>query len=173
MASGSKSKNKGSNYERELGKFLGELFEGSFIRSNNSGAFIGGKNSFRKKALSDTQVMSLKGDIVPPDHMPKLVVEAKFYADFRFHQLLQPGAMPQLDEWISQCREVVDAHDLWIICFKINLRGSYVAISKRFCDGMIMTNYSTYVDPKGETFYVTELKNFFTVNRQEILRLSA
>lgn len=52
MAGGSKSKNKGNSYERDLGKFLAEVYGGSFIRSANSGAFVGGKNAFRRSTMS-------------------------------------------------------------------------------------------------------------------------
>jgi hypothetical protein len=172
MAGGSKSKNKGSGYERELGKFLSEVYGGSFIRSNNSGAFIGGKNAGRKASLSETQVRGVKGDIITPDHMPKLVLEAKFYAEFRFHQLLQPGAMPQLDEWAGQCLETNDDGDFWLICFKINLRGQYVAVPEQFCEGMVFENHSRYVGKHG-AFRITDLKTFFTQNREEVLRRSA
>src|SRR5690606_18510619 len=98
--------------------YLSELFGGSFIRSANSGAFIGGKNAARKSNLSEGQIKGLKGDIVPPDDMPRLVLEAKFYADFRFHQLLQPGPQPVLDEWIAQAMDAIDEGDLWFVCFK-------------------------------------------------------
>lgn len=172
MAGGSKSKNKGSGYERELCKFLGELFEGSFIRSANSGAYIGGTNAFRKKHLSEGQVKNLKGDIVPPDFMSKLVLEAKFYAEFRFHQLLQPGPMVQLDEWIGQCLDAIDEGDLWMICFKINLRGAYVAIPEQFANDFVFGNHCLYTGEHG-TFRVTDLKQFFTDNREAVLRLSA
>jgi hypothetical protein len=172
VSGGSKSKNKGSGYERELCKFMGETFGGSFIRSANSGAFVGGVNAGRKAFLSKTQIAGQKGDIISPDHMPKLVIEAKFYAEFRFHQLLQPGAMPQLDEWISQCQDAIDEGDLWVICFKINLRGAYVAIPVEFCQNMVLTNYCKYTSEFGD-FYVTDLKTFFVTNRDEVLKLSA
>lgn len=172
MAGGSKSKNKGAGYERELCKFMGEIFGGSFIRSNNSGAYIGGKNAFRKATLSETQVMSLKGDIVPPDFMPNLVLEAKFYADFRFHQLLQPGPVVQLDDWIKQCLDVICADDLWIVCFKINLRGSFVAIPEKFEKDFVFSNHCVYTGAYGR-FLVTDLKEFFTTNKEAVLRLSA
>lgn len=172
MSGGSKSKNKGSGYERDLARFLGDLFEGSFIRSANSGAFVGGKNAFRKTKLSETQVKTLKGDLVAPDHMPKLVLEAKFYAEFRFHQLLQPGAMPQLDEWAGQCLDAIDEGDLWLICFKINLRGQYIAVPKQFAKEFEFSNHAVYDGPKG-SFIVTDLKDFFTRNKEAVLRLSA
>lgn len=172
MAGGSKSKNKGSGYERELAKFLSELFGGSFIRSANSGAFVGGKNAARKAILSETQVRGQKGDLIAPDFMPKLVLEAKFYAEFRFHQLMQPGKMPQLDEWAEQCLEAVDDGDFWVVCFKINLRGAYVAVPEKFGNEFVFGNHCRYSGPHG-AFRVTELKEFFTTNRDAILRLSA
>lgn len=172
MAGGSKSKTKGSTYERELCKYFGELFNGSFIRSANSGAFVGGFNAGRKAGLSKTQIAGQKGDIIPPDHMPKLVLEAKFYAEFRFHQLLQPGPVPQLDEWIEQCQDAIDSDDLWLICFKINLRGSYVAISESFCDTFTFGNHAVYENETGR-YRVTDLKDFFGRNRDAILKRSA
>lgn len=171
MAGGSKSKNKGSGYERELGKFFGEIFGGSFIRSANSGAFVGGFNAGRKANLSKTQIAGQKGDLIAPDHMPKFVIEAKFYAEFRFHQLLQPGAMPQLDEWIDQCMDAIDEGDFWVICFKINLRGAYVALPKRFCEGMALGNHCIY-QRESDEFVVTDLKTFFTANCQRVLELT-
>ena len=43
----SKSKAKGSSYERDLAKFLSEKYNGSFVRVPNSGAYIGGSNFHR------------------------------------------------------------------------------------------------------------------------------
>lgn len=171
MAGGSKSKNKGAGFERELGKFLGENFGGSFIRSNNSGAFIGGKNNIRKAALSAGQTAGLKGDLVAPDHMPKFVVEAKFYTEFRFHQLLLPGAVAQLEEWIQQCVDVVDPHDFWVIVFKINRLGTFVVVPEKFCTDMTFGNHTRYTSPHG-AFRVTEMQGFFTANKDAVLALS-
>ncbi|RYD65948.1 MAG: hypothetical protein EOP83_06240 [Verrucomicrobiaceae bacterium] len=172
VAGGSKSKNKGSGYERDLCKFLGGVFNGSFIRSANSGAFVGGFNAARKAKLSDTQIRGQKGDLISPDHMPKLVIEAKFYGEFRFHQLIQPGAVPQLDEWIAQCLDASDEHDLWLICFKINLRGSFVVVPSKHAAEFTFGNHSVYNSEHGR-FFVTEMTEFFTTNREAVLRLSA
>lgn len=172
MAGGNKSKNKGSGAERELCKYLSDLFGGSFIRSNNSGAYIGGKNIFRKAALSENQVTNLKADIVPPDFMPRLVLESKFYKDFRFHQLMQPGPTPVLDAWIKQCIDIIDEKDFWLIGFKINLRGWFVAVPETFTPHLVFQNYCHYESQYG-IVRVTELKSFFEVNRASILNLSA
>lgn len=74
---GRASKNKGKSWERDICKFLGNTLGGSFIRVPNSGAFIGGSNASRKVMLSDGQVRQAKGDIVPPDELIKLNIEAK------------------------------------------------------------------------------------------------
>ncbi len=52
----SKSKNKGSSFERDIARQLSELFGESFIRVTNSGAYIGGKNTTRKDTLSQAHV---------------------------------------------------------------------------------------------------------------------
>lgn len=170
--SGRKSKSKGASGERELAKYLSEVFNGSFIRSNNSGAYIGGSNKHRKSTLSENQITSLKGDLVPPDFMPNLVIEAKSYADFRFHQLLEPGPVPQLDEWIDQCLETICDDDFWLVCFKITRIGWFVAVKQDFCENIVFDNYALYKQGPYGTFYVTDLKTFFEKNREEILRLS-
>ena len=54
-----KSKNKGKSWERDVCNFLSELYNQSFIRVPNSGAFVGGKNEFRKETLSTEQIHHL------------------------------------------------------------------------------------------------------------------
>jgi len=63
----SKSKIKGSAFEREMAKFLSEKYDESFVRVPNSGAYIGGKNQKRTDVLSEGQIRAFKGDIIPPD----------------------------------------------------------------------------------------------------------
>lgn len=149
------------------------VFGGSFTRVPNSGAFTGGKNAFRRAKLSDTQNKLSKGDIITPDFMPHLVLESKFYAEFRFHQLLQPGPVPQLDEWITQCKDAVEDGDIWMVAFKINLKGWYVCIHEQFVADMKFGNHSVYRNATEGVFYLTDLKTFFDTNKSEILRLSA
>ncbi len=43
----SPQKAKGSGYEREVAKFLSDLYGESFIRAPGSGAYVGGKNQAR------------------------------------------------------------------------------------------------------------------------------
>lgn len=172
MAGGSKSKNKGNEGERELCKILTGIFNGPFMRSANSGAYVGGKNAFRRGNMSENQVRNTKADIIPPDFMPMLVLEGKWYKEFRFHQLMQPGPQPQLDEWIGQTIEAVDPGDLWMVCFKINLRGWYVSVPELFFNDFVFGNHCMYTGIHG-TSKVTDLKEFFNTNKDAVLRLSA
>ena len=75
----SKSKAKGSSYERDLAKFLSEKYNGSFVRVPNSGAYIGGSNFHRATNLSEGQVRGFKGDIIwdksKPDGTPRKLLD--------------------------------------------------------------------------------------------------
>jgi hypothetical protein len=166
------SKRKGNSGELELCKKLKEIFGGSFIRVPNSGAFTGGKNAFRKELLSEGQNRNSKGDIIPPDFMPKLVLESKFYKDFRFHQLLQPGPCVQLDDWIGQSLDANDPGDVWFVCFKINLRGWYIAVPFETSSEYEFENHVHYTGEHGK-FIVTSALEFFAANRDVILRQTA
>ena len=79
-----KSKNKGKSWERDVCNFLSDLYNQSFIRVPNSGAFVGGKNEYRKDHLSAEQIKLSRGDIVPPQNYPYFLAECKNYAEFPF-----------------------------------------------------------------------------------------
>lgn len=121
----SKSKAKGNAWELEVAKFLSATYNESFIRIPSSGAFVGGKNNFRKTALCNTQVQSKKGDIHPPTDWKHWNVECKSYADFPFHQLWTTD-VKILDEWIQQQKDVEDAGDLNLIIIKISRKDKWI-----------------------------------------------
>lgn len=162
---GANSRVKGKNGERELCRLLTGIFSGSFVRVPNSGAAVGGKNIVRRGTLSKLQERSFRGDIIPPDHLPHLVIESKSYAGFRFHQLLRPGPCPLLDDWIAQTMQVIDDGDQWFVAFKVTRVGWYVAVpeSEEYQFG----NYAVYQGKKGR-FRITELLTFFQTNRNLI-----
>lgn len=166
-----KAKSKGNSAERELSKFLAGVFCGSFVRVPNSGAFIGGKNAVRKANMSEGQKRGAKGDIIPPDFMPKLVLESKFYADFQFHSLITEGKVPQLDKWIEQTIECVEPQDVWFVAFKINRRGWYACFPEEMAHNYVLGNHAVYSDGD-KKFIVTELTNFFTTNKEKVLELT-
>ena len=97
-----KSKTKGKSYERDIANLLSEMYNESFTRVPHSGAFIGGQNFSRIEKLSENQTRGFKGDIIPPDNFPLLVIEAKNYGEFRWNHLALKNDVKQLDEWIGQ-----------------------------------------------------------------------
>lgn len=127
--SGSKSKIKGSSFEREISKYLSDLYSDSFVRSSHSGAYVGGTNNHRKSYLSDNQIKSFKGDIIPPDNWINFNSELKFYADFQFHQLFDESK--QLETWIDQLMTSSDPNDFNILIMKFNRKGRYVAVQSK------------------------------------------
>jgi len=168
---GAKSKLRGNQAERELCKLLSGILSGSFVRVPNSGAAVGGKHVSRRQTLSRTQDRVFRGDIIPPDHLPHLVVESKSYASFAFHALLQPGPCPLLDEWIAQTLDVVDVADVWFVAFKIRFLGWYMVIPETPCADYQFGNYCAYTGVHG-SFRVTDLRTFLLTNREMVLRLA-
>lgn len=163
---------KGKTAERELCKLLGEAFGGSFIRTANSGAFIGGSNSFRKQNLSEGQIKGVKGDIIPPDHMPNFAIESKHYADFAYHQLLV-GPVPMLDAWVDQHHEVLDENDFWLVAFKTNRKPWIAVIDAKHASEVKATNMLFYTAASGIRCVVFSLADFLKQNRELVLRETA
>ena len=122
----SKSKSKGKSWERDICLFLSKLYDDSFIRVPNSGAYTGGKNEFRKEYLTDEQIKLSRGDIIPPSLFCNFVVEAKNYAEFPFHQLVKKNPIVLLDTWIDQVETDSSDKDLWLLFIKITRKGTYV-----------------------------------------------
>ena len=93
----SKSKTKGSAFERDVAKALTEAFGLPFTRSSGSGAWRGGKNAARRATTSVQRDRT--GDVVAPDELQPWVIECKRYA--KIPDLLDgPSAM--VDGWIDQ-----------------------------------------------------------------------
>jgi Holliday junction resolvase len=168
---GARSKRIGNSSERELCKILMNIFHGSFVRVPASGGFVGGKNLYRRQTLSKTQDRSFRGDIIPPDHLPRLVIECKARKEFGFHSLIQPGPCPLLDDWIKQTIDIVDAGDQWFIAFKIRLRGWYLAVPMSEAGHYSFSNYCNYTGAHGQ-FQITDLVSFFQNNRENILQFA-
>lgn len=149
----SKSKTKGNSFEREVSTFLSAVYKESFIRVPTSGAFVGGKNSFRKTSLGDNQLQSKKGDIHPPDTWKYWNCECKSYADFPFNLLIE-GDAKILDKWIEQMLEAGDTQDLNLIFIKINRKGKWVVFQES-----VKFEVKTFVNYKG--WYFTSWDDFW------------
>jgi hypothetical protein len=122
----SKSKNKGKSWERDVANFLTDLYQESFVRVPNSGAYVGGANAVRTQTLSESQTRAFKGDIIPGPSFPYLVIEAKNYGDFPFHKLAFNQRIAKLDEWIQQSKDCCQPGDIWLLCVKITHKASFV-----------------------------------------------
>lgn len=161
-------KTKGNGWEREIAVFLSDLYGESFVRVPNSGAFIGGKNSFRKSTLSDEQIRGFKGDIIPGPSFPKLNLEAKFYKDFAFHQLVQ-GSCKQLDTWIEQIMISADSTDVNILAMKFNRKGAYVAFEAKHTPNFSTGNhYIRYTNKHYGPWFIVDYDTFWTLNSTQV-----
>lgn len=100
---GSKSKDKGKRFEREVADELTKVLGiGKFIRTPHSGAFTGGSNSHRREELSDGVNKSFIGDIIAPDGID-FIVECKNYAELPggFHGIMA-GNNRILNGWLQE-----------------------------------------------------------------------
>ena len=155
---GSKSKQKGNAFEREVATYMSKLYEDSFVRAAHSGAFIGGSNNHRKSTLSDNQTKSFKGDIVPPDSWYTFNAEAKSYADFPFHLLLS-GDCKQIDGWLDQLMAVAETDDCNVLFMKFNRKGKYVAVQAKYT--WVTDNFIYYSSSKFGDWIIIEFQHFF------------
>lgn len=158
----STSKNKGSSFEREIAKFLTDLYGESFIRAPGSGAYIGGKNQSRTQVLHEGQIRSFKGDIVPGLSFPKFNAECKSYADFPFH-LLMSGECKVLDAWINQLMDVAETNDCSVLYMKFNRKGKFVAVQSKFT--WIADNFIHYNSEITGEWIIMEFDHFFKLNK--------
>lgn len=157
-----KNKNKGKAFERVVAKHLTEVFNLSFTRTPNSGAYVGGMNMFRMKQLSDSQILLSEGDIIVPDELYNMKIECKAYSSLSFHQLF--STCKQLDGWIEQASS---DDKIWFLIFKINRAGTYVCFHNQ--------NYPNFDVPNNILHYheyiVTQYDSFFENNRDIILSM--
>ena len=168
--SGSKSKNKGNAFEREIANFLSNLYNESFVRAAHSGAYVGGMNAHRKQYLSEGQIKSFKGDIIPPDTWNKFNAEAKSYADFPFHLLLS-GDCKVINTWIEQLMDVAETGDVNLLFMKFNRKGRYVAVQ---CGSTWITdNFVYYSSSKFGDWLIVEFDDFFLHNSTLLKTYSA
>ena len=171
----SKSKIKGSSFEREVAKELSDLYNESFVRTPSSGAYVGGSNVVRKSFLSEGQVQSFRGDIIPPDDWKYFNVECKSYADFPFHQFLYQGNIRLLDEWIEQILEVAEEKDLNLLIFKFNRKGKYIGFQKHLLNSSYKweyTKFTTHRHVSYKDWIFTGYKDFIEKNHGSIKYLS-
>lgn len=159
----SKSKTKGNGFEREVADFLSKLYNNSFTRVPSSGAFTGGKNAHRRTTLTQGQVRSHKGDIVPPDDWHKFNCECKNYAEFPFHQLFHNKPVLILEDWFEQTLIAADPGDLNIIFMKFNRKGRYVAF--QLPQAFQTFRHLDYTDKANNIWRISGFDDFFKLNQ--------
>ena len=160
----SKSKTKGASWERDLCLVLETNLGGKFIRTPGSGAYIGGFNSFRQQTLGEGTVKVMRGDIVPPDHLSKLIIEAKNYGDIAFHQFWT--GCKQLNSWIDQLYSTQSEDGIHFLIFKITRKGSWISFDKSY--GFTnTTNYFSY-SYNNKEYIICDFQNFIELNAEII-----
>ena len=158
--SGKKSKDKGKGYENEVSKFLTHIYNQPFLRVPGSGALIGGQNAYRKTVMTEGQIRSFKGDIIPPDNWNNFHCEAKFYKDFPFHQLFT-GECKQIDEWVEQVKIADEDNDFNIILMKFNYKGQWVMVEQKHGFKIENSlNYKDWVFSSWDKFWTERNTNF-------------
>ena len=172
--SGSKSKNKGKGFEREVCNILSEIYQDNFERVPYSGAFVGGINAARKSTLTENQIKAFKGDVIPPDEWKYFNCECKNYADFPFHQLLQEKPIPLLEQWLEQTLDAHDENDLDLLFMKFNRKGIYIAFPKNLVDKFKFQRYINYTSKDYGSWTITFWQDFQAqeFNTRQIKNLS-
>lgn len=165
----SPSKAKGSGWERDVAKYLSQLYGESFIKAPGSGAYTGGSNSHRKQYLHEGQIRNFKGDIVPGLSFPQFNAEAKFYSDFAFHQLFSDST--QLETWLNQLITASDQDDLNILFLKFNRKGKFVAVQAKH-NWDKNCNHLIYKSSSLGDWIIFELETFFNHNSTQVKQLS-
>jgi Holliday junction resolvase len=159
----SKQKAKGNNFERTIAKHLGDVFGYNFERVPTSGAMTGGLNSHVLKRLSGSQQLLLEGDLIPPDELTNLKIECKSLKKISFSSFLTENKT--LDSWIDQAKS---NKKVWFLIFKINNRGTFVAMHEYYFNQFkIKTNYTYY-----NNNYIVPMTGFFEDNKFKILKLA-
>jgi hypothetical protein len=161
-----RGKSKGNAGERKIADFLTGLYGQQFMRVPNSGAFLGGANRFRKAQLDEGQIATFKADLIPPSNMRKLVIESKFYKEFPFHNLIKNDDIPLLDKWIAQAIDSADDGDFWVVVFRINHKGSFVAFDRKLAEKFKVGDHAFYKETM-----ITEFEKFFSDNKDVIFEL--
>ena len=158
----SPQKQKGSSWEREVARYLSEIYQESFIRAPGSGAYVGGKNQVRTQILHEGQIRSFKGDIVPGQSFNKMNAECKSYADFPFHLVLT-GHCKVLDAWLDQMMSVAEPDDLNILFMKFNRKGKFVCVQT--CLTWVTDQFLYYTSEKHQDWLIIEWDHFFKLNK--------
>ena len=147
------SKNKGSNWEREVCKIFKKRWAGKdFMRVPSSGALMGQSNKVRHSVIDENVKEILSGDIICPPEF-KFSVECKCYASISFWDLFNDSS--DLNSWINQCSsDAAFVSKLPMLIIKINNHKPIVGIT---------------VTVNDENSYAFEHRGFFFYTLEQLL----
>ena len=166
----SKQKQKGGAFEREVAAALTKIYQEQFIRNiSGSGAYIGGKNSFRRASLDESTIRHTRGDVVVPETFKNLNIEAKNYATFEFH-LLYSDCHKLLDRWIQQMLETGDENSVDLLAIKITRKGKWVAIRSR--NDWVLGSHTLYRSKLHGDWVITDFDEFLEKNSDLLKQIS-
>lgn len=129
------SKNKGNGWESKVAKLLGEVLDPlKFVRSQSSGARVGGKNfATTGQLFSQSSLALFVGDVVPTNdgeggNWFRFAVECKFYKDAdTLDQLLSRKA--KVFAWLDEIDvDKVKINKEGIVIIKFNGKDPLIAV---------------------------------------------
>lgn len=167
-----KSKAKGNRVENEICKMFNQVFNLSFKRVPTSGAMTGGLNAQILAMLSDSQKLLLRGDIIVPDELSKVVIECKGKKKFAYNLLITGSA--EIDKHIEQLNCDLCEDDLiGLLIVKVNNKGCFVCYNTKNKSDLLGKdiNYITY--NYDNTKYIIEsfTNEWIERNKDTLLRL--
>lgn len=146
--SGSRSKQKGNRFERELSKILSETYkeefevEQSFRRSITSGSFFGGKNRSRANMYIAKNDIS---DIMCPESF-KYTIECKHYKEAPSFNAIITQSCSQWDKWIKQASmDAKTANKKFMLVVKYDNIKPMVFLEDNFKDSFIFRYKDLYI----------------------------
>lgn len=168
----SQSKAKGNSWEREICEHLSKIYNVNFQRVPTSGAYLGLSNSTRLQKMTPEQILLASGDIIVPNFLSHISIEAKFYKSFSFESLFTENK--QLNKWIEQASM---SSKIPLIMFKINHKGSFMVFPYEYKDSLkIDQNYLVYTLTTSSNvvkqYIIVKMEGFFERNKIQIITLN-
>jgi hypothetical protein len=119
-----KNKDRGKKLEQRVCDIFTAVTGKKWMRVPNSGAYIGGKNVFRKKSMDATQILLTRGDVIPPDEYKNVIIECKKRKEFAWHQLF--SSSKDLESFLEQVILDSAKGDIVLVIFGVDYKGEYV-----------------------------------------------
>jgi len=119
-------RDKGKRVEAYFSEVFKKYFGGNWQRVPFSGAMLGRSNAGRAANMNQGTIQTFRGDIIPDENMPNLVLESKGYKGFNYDHFISPKGSPAIDAWTQQVHETLPPGCLWFLLVKINHKGEFI-----------------------------------------------